>query len=80
MTPVATAGLAVEIRGLPEPRLSSDVSLEEAIARRESVREFAPQLLRVRELSQLLWAGHGITRGWGACSTPSAGALYPLDL
>lgn len=70
----------VATRTLPKPRLRSDVSLEEAIARRESVREFAPRLLRREEMSQLLWAAQGLTREWGARSAPSAGALYPLEL
>lgn len=71
---------ALAARSLPKPRLRSDVSLEEAIARRESVRAFDPEQLRVEQISQLLWAAQGITRGWGARSAPSAGALYPLEL
>ncbi len=70
----------VATRTLPKPRLRSDVSLEEAIARRESVREFTPRLLRREEISQLLWAAQGLTRDWGARSAPSADALYPLEL
>jgi SagB-type dehydrogenase family enzyme len=73
-------GPALEIRTLPRPRLTGNVSLEEAISRRASVRAFGPQPLRVEEISQLLWAAQGITRDWGARSAPSAGALYPLEL
>jgi SagB-type dehydrogenase family enzyme len=79
-TPTAHAGRALELRTLPRPRLTGSVSLEEAIARRASVREFAPQPLRIEEISQLLWAAQGITRDWGARSAPSAGALFPLEL
>lgn len=32
------------------------------------------------EISQLLWAAQGVTRGWGGRTAPSAGALYPLEL
>jgi SagB-type dehydrogenase family enzyme len=76
----AHTGPALEIRALPTPRLTGSVSLEEAISRRASVREFGPQPLRAEEISQLLWAAQGITRDWGARSAPSAGALYPLEL
>jgi SagB-type dehydrogenase family enzyme len=32
------------------------------------------------EISQLLWAGQGITSDWGGRTAPSAGALYPIRL
>jgi SagB-type dehydrogenase family enzyme len=56
------------------------MALEQALARRRSVREFAPQVLSERELSQLLWAAQGITSPDGLRAAPSAGALYPLEL
>jgi SagB-type dehydrogenase family enzyme len=56
------------------------MSLEEALARRRSVREFTHEALSERELSQLLWAAQGITHGEGLRTAPSAGALYPLEL
>ncbi|TKJ29764.1 MAG: nitroreductase [Chloroflexi bacterium B3_Chlor] len=65
---------------LPEPRLESEMSLEEAIARRRSVREFTDEPLSFDEISQLLWAAQGITDPRGLRSAPSAGALYPLEL
>jgi SagB-type dehydrogenase family enzyme len=56
------------------------MSLEEALARRRSVREFTRETLTERELSQLLWAAQGITHAEGLRTAPSAGALYPLEL
>jgi len=56
------------------------MSLEEALARRRSVRQFTPEALSERELSQLLWAAQGITHAEGLRTAPSAGALYPLEL
>ncbi|MGD1158442.1 MAG: nitroreductase family protein [Terriglobia bacterium] len=56
------------------------MSLEEALARRRSVREFTREALTERELSQLLWAAQGITHAEGLRTAPSAGALYPLAL
>lgn len=68
-----------EIVTLPEPVREGRMSLEEAILRRHSVREFARDPLNDRELSQLLWAAQGITHE-GLRTAPSAGALYPLEL
>jgi len=65
---------------LPEPAQKGSMSLEEALARRESVRNFSSMPLTLTEISQLMWAGQGITRPWGGRTAPSAGALYPLEL
>lgn len=65
---------------LPPPQQQGRMSLEEAIARRRSVREFTRELLTDRELSQLLWATQGITNTAGYRAAPSAGALFPLEI
>ncbi len=65
---------------LPAPMREGRMSLEEAISRRHSVREFTQEPLNERELSQLLWAAQGITRRDSYRAAPSAGALYPLEL
>ena len=64
----------------PKPVLQGKLSLEEALAKRSSVREFSAAPLTMEQISQLLWAGQGITRDWGARTAPSAGALYPIEL
>jgi SagB-type dehydrogenase family enzyme len=64
---------------LPEPRLRGEMSLEEALLERRSVRDYAPGPLRLAEVSQLLWAAQGVTAEWGGRTAPSAGALYPLE-
>lgn len=65
---------------LPPPRYSSTTSVEEAISRRRSVREYQDRDLDLEDLSQLLWAAQGITLPKkGFRSAPSAGALYPLE-
>ncbi len=64
---------------LPEPDLSGEMSVEEAIYRRRSIRSYLREPLTLKELGQLLWAAQGITftqRGFRAA--PSAGATYPL--
>jgi SagB-type dehydrogenase family enzyme len=63
---------------LPSPDRTGRMTLEQALARRRSLREFAAQVLSKQELSQLLWAAQGITHPNGLRTAPSAGALYPL--
>ncbi|MEE8163144.1 MAG: SagB/ThcOx family dehydrogenase [Anaerolineae bacterium] len=65
---------------LPEPRLKGEISLEEALARRRSVRSFTEEELTLEEISRLLWAAQGMTADWGGRTAPSAGALYPLEV
>ena len=66
---------------LPKPNLRGEMSLEEAIARRRSVREFASSPLSVGQIGQLLWAAEGITGGASYFRAhPSAGALHPLEV
>jgi len=65
---------------LPSPRLQGDVALEDALRRRRSVREFSEQALELGQVGQLLWAAQGETDESGLRASPSAGALYPLEL
>jgi SagB-type dehydrogenase family enzyme len=65
---------------LPTPRYRSDASIEEAMLRRRSVREYSESSLSLSEISQLLWAAQGITHQNGSRTTPSAGALFPLEV
>lgn len=65
---------------LPPPRVTGEMALEEAIASRRSVREFTDEALSRSEISQLLWAVQGITDQRGLRASPSAGALYPLEV
>lgn len=65
---------------LPEPRPSGEMSVEEALAARRSVRSYQDEALSLTELAQLLWAAQGITAHWGGRTAPSAGATYPLEL
>ncbi|MCX7816179.1 MAG: SagB/ThcOx family dehydrogenase [Syntrophales bacterium] len=65
---------------LPTPTKTGKMSIEETIVKRESVRAFTQRSLTKEELSQLCFALQGITRKWGGRTTPSAGALYPLEV
>jgi SagB-type dehydrogenase family enzyme len=64
---------------LPEPRKESDVSIEEALLKRRSIRTYKREALTLEEVSQLLWAAQGTTSGRGFRTAPSASALYPLE-
>lgn len=66
---------------LPEPKLMGPLSLEQALAKRRSVRQFAGQQLDFVQIGQLAWAGQGITeKQRGFRTAPSAGAIYPIRL
>jgi len=65
---------------LPEPSLQGELSLEETLILRRSVRSFTEEELTLAEISQLLWAAQGLTAAWGGRTAPSAGALYPLEV
>ncbi len=78
----------VEIINLPQPQTKSSTSLEEALTKRRSVREYSNEPITLKEISQLLWAAYGITQKVtdgqaspreGLRTAPSAGALYPLE-
>ncbi|MBU2567694.1 MAG: SagB/ThcOx family dehydrogenase [Elusimicrobia bacterium] len=66
---------------LPEPVYKSSISVEEAILKRRSVRDFSNKKLPIELISQLLWSAQGITDKTNKFrAAPSAGALYPMEL
>ncbi len=66
---------------LPQPEIKSNISLEEALESRRSVRNFSSKELSLDQISQILWAAQGITQeSTGYRTSPSAGALYPLEI
>ncbi len=69
----------MDVIKLPKPNLKSNVSVEEALQSRRSVRAYKKENLTIEEVSQLLWAAYGTTKGKKK-TCPSAGATYPLEL
>lgn len=68
---------------LPQPKFYSDISIEEALLKRRSVRRFTQEPLTLEEISQLFWAAQGITLrpdNKKGRTAPSAGATYPLEI
>jgi SagB-type dehydrogenase family enzyme len=74
------APASARIVALPTPDLAGKVTLEQAIAQRRSVREYAPGALTLAEVTQLMWVAQGITSPDGKRATPSARAVYPLQV
>ncbi len=65
---------------LPAPKTDGKVSLEKALQKRRSLREFSAAPLSLSEIGQLCWAAQGTTDSQGHRTAPSARALYPLEL
>ena len=64
---------------LPQPKKKGNISLEEALNNRQSIRNYLPEALTQDELSQMLWAAGGQNKR-GKLTIPSAGARYPLAI
>lgn len=67
---------------LPEPDFKG-LTVEEAIEKRRSIRNYSKQPITKAQLSQLLFAAQGLTGkmfGKRPRSAPSAGALYPFEI
>jgi len=66
---------------LPSPDVRGKFSFEEVLNKRRSIRDFSPEPVSLGYVSQILWAAQGITEkdDFGRTS-PSAGALYPLEI
>ncbi|MFQ5952606.1 MAG: SagB/ThcOx family dehydrogenase [Candidatus Omnitrophota bacterium] len=72
-----------EVVKLPDPKYESEMSVEQAIFERRSVRSFTDEPLSLEEVSQLLWAAGGKTVDGVTGPTrayASAGAAYPLEI
>ncbi|MEW6621226.1 MAG: SagB/ThcOx family dehydrogenase [bacterium] len=68
---------------LPQDFKYRGISVEEAIIRRRSRRNFIQKPISLKELSCLLYYASGITQGKGSQglrAAPSAGALYPIEI
>ncbi|MFB3883357.1 MAG: SagB/ThcOx family dehydrogenase [Armatimonadota bacterium] len=65
---------------LSPPRTDGPLSVEAAIARRRSVRDYRGEPIPLEMIAQLLWSAGGITaQGWFRAA-PSAGACFPLEI
>jgi SagB-type dehydrogenase family enzyme len=72
----------VQALALPRAQPRAGMTVEDAIARRRSVRDYANGALTLDDLARLLHHSVGITdTRWGSAlrAAPSAGAQYPLE-
>ena len=65
---------------LPMPNRVSSSSLEKTLSKRRSIRRYTEKPVALEHIAQLLWAAQGITNPRGNRTSPSAGALYPLEV
>lgn len=65
---------------LPPPHYDGSISLEKTLKLRRSIRQFSAEPLKLADVAQVLWASQGITTPAGRRTSPSAGALYPLEI
>jgi SagB-type dehydrogenase family enzyme len=70
----------LETARLPHPTVKGNMSVEEALSARRSVREYSSTDISENDLSQIVWAAQGITDSQGFRAAPSAGALYPIEV
>lgn len=79
LEPAVPADVGKELP-LPPASLDGQVSLEAALSRRRSVRQYADRPLSWETIAQLCWSAQGVSDPAGKRTAPSAGALYPLEL
>jgi len=66
---------------LPLPQKVSELTVEETILLRRSIREYTSEPVNLSDLAMILWAAYGITEPrLGFRAAPSAGATYPLEI
>jgi SagB-type dehydrogenase family enzyme len=80
MSPTSVAARKSKTILLPPPKIKSRFSVEHALFVRRSIREYTKEPLSLAEFSQLLWSCQGITSKEGFRTTPSAGAVFPLEI
>lgn len=66
---------------LSKVEIASNMSVDQAIQNRRSVRSFSATPLTLKDVSQLLWAAQGITDSErNFRTTPSAGHVFPMEV
>lgn len=79
LRPKPATGNAAQAIALPPPERGGGMALLDALARRQSRRDFAPTALPLPLLSNLLWAAWGSNRREGR-TAPSALNMQEIDL
>lgn len=71
---------ASSVKELPKPVTTGGMSLNDALMKRKSVREYSDRELTNQEMSNLLWAANGITREDGRRTAPSARNAQEIEM
>lgn len=74
------AGVAWTGAQSSRPGDGPEMTLQQALRQRRSVRKFADTKLSAEQLLALAWSAQGVTDSAGHRTAPSAGATYPLEL
>lgn len=80
LRPEPPKGGAASAIMLPPENARGGAPLMEALSKRKSSREFAPDPLPLQLLSNLLWAAYGVNRPDGGRTAPSALDAQEIDL
>jgi len=73
--------MVINIVSLPKAEITTNVSVEQAIQNRRSVRHYTGEALTLQDVSKLMWAAQGITDNKTKYRTvPSGGHTYPLEI
>lgn len=80
LRPSPAQGDSAKSISLPPPVTHGGQALMEALARRQSAREFADRPLPLPMLSNLLWAAYGVNRASGGRTAPSALNAQEIDV
>jgi nitroreductase len=80
LRPRPAKGSSTMTIALPPPERQGGLPLMDALARRHSSREFAPDALPLALLSSLLWAAFGMNRADGGRTAPSALDAQEIDV
>jgi SagB-type dehydrogenase family enzyme len=65
---------------LPAPKTAGGMPLMQALKERTSGRDYSSKELSLQTLSDLLWAGFGVSRPDGRRTAPSAGNVQEIDI
>ena len=80
MAPELFAQTESQAMDLPAVERKKPGSFSDLMYKRSSVRNFSRGTISLEQVSKILFAAQGITRGGNYRTVPSAGALYPLEV
>jgi SagB-type dehydrogenase family enzyme len=78
---VTVTSHAAEIIKLTQPKYTGNVSIEQALMERRSIRSYKAEPLAFSDISQILWAAQGVTeKTRGLRTAPSPRVMYLIEV